>query len=403
MILEYKKKSPSKGLLRKNFNLKNIIKIYNQYASAISVLTDEKYFNGSFNFINQIKNYTKLPLLCKDFIIDDYQIYLARYHGANAILLILSILNDNQYVALSNVAHDLNMDVLTEVSNSREVNRAIKLKAKIIGINNRNLKDLSIDINRTFKLAKLINFSVITISESGISNYNQVKKLKKIVNGFLIGSSVMKEKNISIGIKKIIFGKNKVCGLTNTYDAFISEKFGAIYGGLIFCNDSLRKITLNQAKKIVQFEKIIFVGVFCNAKIKDVVLHTYDLNLNVIQLHGNENQIYINKLKSFLPKYVKIWKAVKIKNYLPKIFFKNIKYYIFDSFTCGKGIPFDWSILKKIDLSNTILAGGINYENCIKALKTGCIGLDLNSGVEKTPGIKDEKKIQMIFKKIKNM
>lgn len=148
-ILECKKASPSKGLIRKDFDPELIAKTYAPYASAISVLTDEKYFQGNMAYLTIVSNAVKQPVLCKDFIIDPYQIYLARHYQADAILLMLSVLNDEQYVALADVAHQLNMGVLTEVSNEEELERAIKLKSKVVGINNRDLRDLSIDLNRT--------------------------------------------------------------------------------------------------------------------------------------------------------------------------------------------------------------------------------------------------------------
>lgn len=151
-ILECKKASPSKGVIRDDFDPARIASIYQHYASAISVLTDEKYFQGASIFCRSLASAPQ-PILCKDFIIDPYQIYLARYYQADACLLMLSVLDDEQYRQLSAVAHSLKMGVLTEVSNDEERERAIALGAKVVGINNRDLRDLSIDLNRTRQLA----------------------------------------------------------------------------------------------------------------------------------------------------------------------------------------------------------------------------------------------------------
>lgn len=148
-ILECKKASPSKGLIREEFDLDYIASVYGEYASAISVLTDEKYFQGRFEFLPQVRAQVAQPVLCKDFMVDPYQVYLARHYQADAILLMLSVLNDDQYRELAAVAHDLGMGVLTEVSNEQELKRAVDLQAKVIGINNRNLRDLTTDLNRT--------------------------------------------------------------------------------------------------------------------------------------------------------------------------------------------------------------------------------------------------------------
>lgn len=152
-ILECKKASPSKGLIRDDFDPEMIAGVYRHYASAVSVLTDEKYFQGDFAFLPVVSAAITQPVLCKDFIIDPYQIYLARYYQADAILLMLSVVDDEQYRQLAAIAHSLQMGVLTEVSNEQELERAIALEAKVVGINNRDLRDLSIDLNRTRELA----------------------------------------------------------------------------------------------------------------------------------------------------------------------------------------------------------------------------------------------------------
>lgn len=192
-ILECKKASPSKGLIRENFDPVEIATVYKDFASAISVLTDEKYFQGSFDFLPLVSKTVSQPVLCKDFIIDPYQIYLARYYQADAILLMLSVLTDEQYRQLAAVAHSLNMGVLTEVISEEELQRAIALEARVVGINNRDLRDLSIDLNRTRQLAPRVPHGVTVISESGINNYGQIRELSHYANGFLIGSALMSE------------------------------------------------------------------------------------------------------------------------------------------------------------------------------------------------------------------
>ncbi len=167
-ILECKKASPSKGLIRQNFDPRAIAESYRDFAAVISVLTDEKYFQGNFDYLTLVSNQVHQPVLCKDFIIEPYQIYLARFYHADAVLLMLSVLNDDEYIALAEVAHSLNMGVLTEVSNESELERAIALQARVVGINNRDLRDLSIDLNRTRAMAPRLAESTIVISESGI-------------------------------------------------------------------------------------------------------------------------------------------------------------------------------------------------------------------------------------------
>eukprot|EP00487_Bulimina_marginata_P009276 TRINITY_DN3647_c0_g1_i1.p1 TRINITY_DN3647_c0_g1~~TRINITY_DN3647_c0_g1_i1.p1 ORF type:complete len:179 (+),score=66.40 TRINITY_DN3647_c0_g1_i1:74-610(+) len=161
----------------------------------MSVLTDTKYFQGSFDYLEFVRSQVDQPLICKDFFIDEYQVYMARIYGGDAILLMLSVLNDEEYTALHKVADSLNMAVLTEVSNE-EVHRALDLNAKIIGINNRDLRDLSTDLATTEKLRKLIPEDRVVISESGIYTHQDVKRLASPCDGFLIGSSLMAEAHV---------------------------------------------------------------------------------------------------------------------------------------------------------------------------------------------------------------
>jgi len=148
-ILECKKASPSKGLIRADFDAPQLAKSYQPHAAAISVLTEPEFFQGRLDYLTAVRRQVTQPVLCKDFFIDEEQVYRARYFGADAILLMLSVLDDAQYTALRDIAESLSMDVLTEVANEEEMKRASTLDANIIGINHRDLTDLTIDPNRS--------------------------------------------------------------------------------------------------------------------------------------------------------------------------------------------------------------------------------------------------------------
>ena len=402
-ILECKKGSPSKGVIRRKFDLDEISQVYKNYANAISILTDEEFFMGSFANLEIVRNQVDQPILCKDFMIDEYQVYLARYYKADAILLMLSVLSDELYKKLAKVANKLGMGIVTEVSNEGELHRAIALKAKVIGINNRNLRDLSIDLNTTRILAPKIPKGTIVISESGIYKNQEVRDLRKYVNGFLIGSSIMGERNLELAVRKIVYGFNKICGLTTIENAQKAYNAGAVYGGLIFVKESPRNIEFAMAKKIVGKVKLNYVGVFANANIKEIVDSSYSLKLNAVQLHGDENQEYINTLKSRLHKNCHIWKAYGVEKSMPE-FFENVDYHLLDTKIAGKsggtGKAFDWELIK--DAKNIILSGGLNSNNIGKAIELKCSAYDLNSGVESKPGEKDEQKLKRVFDRISN-
>lgn len=399
-ILECKKASPSKGVIRADFDPVAIAEVYKDYASAVSVLTDEHYFQGSFDYLPLVSAAVTQPVLCKDFIIDSWQICLARFYQADAVLLMLSVLDDEQYRQLAAVAHSLEMGVLTEVSNEAELERARALGAKVVGINNRDLRDLSVDLNRTRQLAPRLGPGVTVISESGISSYRQVRELSRFANGFLIGSALMGEADLHQAVRRVLLGDNKVCGLTRPEDARAAWQAGAVYGGLIFAEGSPRKIDSAQARQIIAAAALRYVGVFRNAAISDVVTLSRTLALSAVQLHGHEDQAYIDALRAELPPDIAIWKALSVGDQLPARTLLHVDRYVFDNGAGGSGQRFDWSLLTG-PLDNVLLAGGLGADNCVSAAQLGCAGLDFNSGVERAPGIKDAEKIAAVFQTLR--
>ncbi len=193
-ICECKKASPSKGLIAENFDYLNIAKDYEKAgADCISVLTEPKWFLGSDNYLEEIAKTVSLPCLRKDFTVDDYMIYQAKILGAKAVLLICSILDKSQLKDYLQTADGLGLSCLVEAHDESEVETALKVGARIIGVNNRNLKDFSIDTENSLRLRKLIPNSVIFVSESGVKNRDDVVKIKEIgADAVLIGETLMR-------------------------------------------------------------------------------------------------------------------------------------------------------------------------------------------------------------------
>ncbi|EJC25877.1 indole-3-glycerol phosphate synthase family protein [Helicobacter pylori Hp H-5b] len=401
-ILECKKASPSKGLIREDFDLLKITKTYEKFASCVSVLADAKHFLGSYENIKIVSQHSTKPILCKDFIIDAFQIKLARVMGANAVLLMLSVLDDKNYLELFNLAKSLNMSVLTEVSNQQEIERLLKLQYDIIGINNRDLHTLKTDIFHTLELRPLLPKDALIISESGIYSHAQIKALAPYVNGFLVGSSLMKEKDLKKACARLILGENKVCGLTRIKDAKAVYKNHFIYGGLIFEKSSPRYIKPKEALKITKaVKKLDFVGVFVKdsvKKIQKIAKIVKKLDLKAVQLYGYSPK-KIAQLKKSLPKTCAIWQVVSVmnaKDLAPKA--KEASLILYDTKgdkMGGNGVSFDWEILENVK-TPFMLAGGLNLDNIQKALKIKALGLDFNSGLEISPGIKNKDKIKQL-------
>ncbi|WP_162515882.1 bifunctional indole-3-glycerol-phosphate synthase TrpC/phosphoribosylanthranilate isomerase TrpF [Aeromonas sobria] len=401
-ILECKKASPSKGLIRNDFSPEAIADIYGKYATAISVLTDEKFFQGDFAFLPRVRARVQQPVLCKDFMIDPYQVYLARHYQADAILLMLSVLTDEGYRTLFAVAKELGLGVLTEVSNEEELTRAIALGAPVIGINNRDLRDLSVDLNRTKQLAKDIPADRVVISESGINHRAQVADLRPYAKGFLVGSSLMAEPDLEAAVRKLTLGQNKVCGLTRAEDAAAAHQAGAVFGGLIFVAKSPRYVDIPTARTVMAGAPLSYVGVFRNAQQETIAKTVEALGLAAVQLHGDEDAAYIEALRPLLPAGCQIWKAVGITSGepLPALDYPADRLLLdtkVGSQSGGTGQAFDWAMLAHLDKSKLMLAGGLNPDNALQAAQVGCLGLDFNSGVESAPGQKDDHKLAAAF------
>lgn len=192
IIGEFKNASPSLGEIKSKINLDERIREYNESVDAISCLTEEDHFHGNVEYLKHIRSISTLPILRKDFMIDPYQFYEAKAIGADAVLLIVAILEDEELLSFYQLARELDLDVLVEVHDERELKRALKINPRIIGINNRNLKNFTIDLNTTKHLAEQMPKDKVLVAESGIVADCDVRFLKDCnANAFLIGRALM--------------------------------------------------------------------------------------------------------------------------------------------------------------------------------------------------------------------
>ncbi len=205
LIAELKKASPSRGLIRPDFDPARIAAIYKKWASALSVLTEEDFFQGSIEYLKTAKAEAQLPVLRKDFIFDEYQIYESRAEGADAILLIARLLAPSQAAEYMHLAGELGLGVLFEVHDYRELETALRIDAPIIGINNRNLETLQIDLQTTFNLKKELPAGKVAVSESGINTRADVLRLEEAgVDAMLVGTAFMKERDMEAKIRELM-------------------------------------------------------------------------------------------------------------------------------------------------------------------------------------------------------
>lgn len=401
-ILEIKFASPSGGVIRAGADLAPVLASYGRHADVVSVLTDERFFGGSLARLAEVRANIPQPLLCKDFILEPFQVAEARVHGADAILLILAAIDDAAWCACAALAERLGMSVLTEVHDEAEARRAVELGARIVGINNRNLRTLAIDMATTPRLAPLIPPDRLLVAESGVADRDDVSTLAPHVDAFLVGSALMKESDLDRATRRLVYGRTKICGLTGPEDAEAAVQAGATHGGLVFVAGSPRLVSPVEAERTRQAAPLDWVGVFANQSPETVADLAASLRLAAVQLHGNEDSTEVRRVRALVPEQCEVWKAVRVRGRIPLRAETGAGRVLLDGWSPGKlggsGIQFDWSLLTSHPERRTvILAGGLDPANVEDAARLEPWALDLSSGVESTPGRKDPQKLRDFF------
>ena len=429
-ICEVKKASPSKGIIAEHFPYLDIAKEYEVAgAAAISVLTEPDFFKGDKKYLQEIASTVKIPVLRKDFIIDEYQIYQAKVWGASAILLICACLDVPTLTKFRELADSLGLSSLVEAHDEKEVQMAIDCGARIIGVNNRNLKDFTVDVQNSVRLRNLVQDDVIFVSESGLETPEDIQVLRDNNIGVaLMGETFMRSPN---KVEKLayLYGptyytpKVKMCGISKveTIPAVVEAK--PDYMGLVFA-PSKRQVTVDQAKTLVEElhrgyakkygsdtehdknDTIKTVGVFVNETVGNLVTIANEANLDAVQLHGDEDETFIQSLKERTN--VEVWKAIQIRSAADAEVWidSSADMLLFDAYhkdeRGGTGEVFDWSSLDAFERP-FMLAGGIDSTNVARAIRTvRPYGIDISSGIE-TNGVKDDEKITAFTKIVKSI
>ena len=422
-ICEVKKASPSKGIIAEHFPYLDIAKEYEVAgAAAISVLTEPDFFKGDKKYLQEIASTVKIPVLRKDFIIDEYQIYQAKVWGASAILLICACLDVPTLTKFRELADSLGLSSLVEAHDENEVQMAIDCGARIIGVNNRNLKDFTVDVQNSVRLRNLVQDDVIFVSESGLETPEDIQVLRDNNIGVaLMGETFMRSPN---KVEKLayLYGptyytpKVKMCGISKveTIPAVVEAR--PDYMGLVFA-PSKRQVTVEQAKILIEelhkqcinhydTKVVKTVGVFVNETLDNLVRIADTANLDAVQLHGDEDETFIQSLKERTN--VEVWKAVQIRSAadVEEWIDSSADMLLFDAYhkdeRGGTGEVFDWSFLDAFERP-FMLAGGIDSTNVARAIRTvRPYGIDISSGIE-TNGVKDDEKITAFIKIVKSI
>jgi indole-3-glycerol phosphate synthase len=416
IISEFKRRSPSKGWIHPDADVETIVREYEAAgAAAVSCLTDELFFGGGFSDFKKARAIlTRIPLLRKDFIVDEYQVYQSKAMGADVILLIAACLSWEETFRMTEIAHELDMEVLLEIHNEEELTY-IQPNIDVVGINNRDLKTFKTDIRHTLELAQRIPENYVRISESGLSDPETVIQLRgKGFKGFLMGENFMKTKEPGKALREFIKSlspKIKVCGMKYPENIRALAALPIDMIGLIFYEESPRYIGDLDRKELESIPPSIQkTGVFVNESKEYILSKMKEYDLQMIQLHGDESPAFCQELKSGAIKIIKAFPINKAEDLRASFFYENTcDYFLFDTKTSqfgGSGKKFDWEILSSYrGKTPFFLSGGIDAEDveAIRQLHHPLLyAIDLNSKFETEPGRKDIDKLREFTLRVRN-
>ncbi|MBO8127012.1 MAG: indole-3-glycerol phosphate synthase TrpC [Firmicutes bacterium] len=436
VIAEHKRSSPSKGVIRADLPLPEVIKSYERGgAAALSILTEQHFFQGSSVDLKTARNLTDLPILRKDFIIDPYQVYEARALGADAVLLIVAALSDTQLAELLELTQQLGMQALVETHTPEELARALSAGAEIIGINNRNLRTFKTTLETTLRLAQAVPGERILVAESGIQSPADVGTLTGVgVDAVLVGERLMRAENLAQATRALASVPRrpsarkkktqvKICGITSVEQGLTAAAAGADILGVVFA-PSPKQVSLDLAAKLraklsQEYPQVKLAGVFVNTAPERVFSMAQAAGLDLVQLHGDETLADINTLAALRTgaNRFEIIKAVPVHgetaignvcDYQDKVDGILLDTPSDSAVRGGTGRAFDWRWAALIRCQfphlKLGLAGGLHPGNVRKALAIVNPDLvDVSSGVEAEDqkGVKDLQLVQKFIQQVR--
>ena len=404
LIAEVKRASPSRGTLDFTLDPARLARVYRQNgAAAISVLTDARFFHGSLADLQAVRGAVALPVLCKDFILDVYQLYEARAAGADAVLLIVSALEDEMLHRLYREARALGMAALVEVHDEAELRRALALRPRLIGVNNRDLRTFRVDLATTARLRPLVPPAVMLVAESGVHAPSDAIRLAQVgADAMLVGEALVTAPDPGAQVRALTRTLHvKICGVTTVEDALAAVEAGADLLGFNFYPQSRRYITPAICERIVAQlpDAVTRVGVFVNARPEEVIAILDDCSLDLAQLSGDEPPEALAALggrafKAIRPVSLAMAQAAVARYAVP-----TPPALLVDACRPGEyggtGHTADWALARALAATHPILlAGGLRPENVAEAVRQVCPwGVDVASGVESRPGRKDAQRM----------
>lgn len=438
IIAEIKKASPSKGPIRPDLDPFEFAQKYTMAgAAAISVLTESNFFNGTLADLKAVRRASNLPILRKDFIFSEFQIYEARAAGADSVLLITALMDQGALVDYICLSRELGMEPLVEINSEKEFEIAAKANAILVGINNRNLETLETDINVAQRLAPFFTGNMVPVAASGISTRGDIEAGTDVgIVNFLVGESIVKAEDTQGFIRELLgespedqekqddeddqkttIGKNpqktplvKICGLTDPNEARQCVELGANAIGLVFYEKSPRHLSIDQAKRITSVlpPETMTVGVFVNADHEYIMERVTGCSLAAVQLHGQESPELVMALARSGIRVIKTLFAEQKPGFDMENAYEGTWGFLVEdgrgTLPGGNARPWEWGSLGKMERkSKLILAGGLDPDNVHQAVEQARPDMvDVSSGVELSFGKKDLKKVKKFIMAARN-
>jgi|GEM_PF-78154 len=419
IIAEFKRRSPSEGPIGQSPDLAETVGLYDRipHIKALSILTESRHFGGSAEDLRTARQLTAKPLLRKDFIIDEYQVYESRFFGADAILLIARILSPYQISAFARRARQMNMHVLCEIHDEQDLAK-VPAGMDIIGINNRDLDSLQIDLGSTASLSAKLKKDynpvpavpaghgkrsvppLITVTESGIHKRSDLEKVRYHAQAALIGTGILKSGDPEQWFQDLFRPRVKICGITRVDDAQLAAELGADNLGFVMHRKSPRYIDAGEAELIIKqirarFPDIVFSGVYADEPddivLSDLQLASFDYIQSFRDIPSLPRQKQIRTLRvdsdiTPLPEHASEYRALLLDTGHPNL-------------AGGTGQRFNWQLIRQLPSDIPyIVAGGIDSNNLTELLDLQVPYIDLSSSLESSPGKKDEDKMRSFFK-----
>jgi indole-3-glycerol phosphate synthase/phosphoribosylanthranilate isomerase/anthranilate synthase/indole-3-glycerol phosphate synthase/phosphoribosylanthranilate isomerase len=421
LIAEVKRASPSKGLLAPHIDPVALAQTYEANGAAvISVLTEPDFFLGSPAYLTAIKKAVGVPVLRKDFIVDEYQVYEARAWGADAILLICAILDDDQLRHLLHVAHEQHMYCLVEVHNREEALRAVNAGAVVIGVNSRDLTTFEMNPYLIRDIRRIIPADRVVIAESGIHTAADARRLARYdVQGMLVGESLVVSNDVPAQMHMLLQGANqstqvKICGLSKPEDIDVAVDAGADMIGFIFHEPSHRYVKPAQVQALLAASERYqhppkrqttpdLVGVFVNTEASFINDVAEQAGLHFVQLHGTESPEFCQQIRKPVIKALHLQDRADLARLQE---YQDVAWrLLLDTPTPewgGTGVTHDWELARNAAQTQRILlAGGLTSENVAEAIHSvQPWGVDVSSGVE-TNRQKDPAKIRAFIEQVR--